>query len=125
MGGNLGKDGSVAYQFENKGSLIIAKDKYPDEDQVMLDALDAGCEDIEISDDYYEVVTDPSEYHKVLQGLTAAEYEFADVSLGPEAMTFAQLTDPDQIEKIEKLLDGLEEIDDVQDVFHNWEQEEE
>ncbi|MDI9490171.1 MAG: YebC/PmpR family DNA-binding transcriptional regulator [Clostridiaceae bacterium] len=124
-GGNLGKDGSVAYQFENKGSLIIAKDKYPDEDQVMLDALDAGCEDIEISDDYYEVVTDPSEYHKVLQGLTAAEYEFADVSLGPEAMTFAQLTDPDQIEKIEKLLDGLEEIDDVQDVFHNWEQEEE
>lgn len=123
-GGNLGKDGSVAFLFERKGSLILSKEKYPEEDQVMLEALEAGCEDIEISDDFYEIITSPSEYNSVLRTLTTAGYEFEDVSLGSHPMTYAQLEDVDQIENLEKLLDGLEEIDDVQDVYHNWEQEE-
>lgn len=124
FGGNLGKDGSVAFQFETKGSLILDKQKYPDEDQVMMDALDAGCEDIENSDDYYEIITAPTEYHVVMRTLSKSGYEFADVSLGPEPITFATLTDPEQIEKVEKLIDNLEDIDDVQDVYHNLEETE-
>lgn len=124
FGGNLGKDGSVAFQFETKGNLILAKDKYSDEDQVMIDALDAGCEDIEISDDFYAVITAPNNYHQVMQTLSKAGYNFEDVSLGPEPITFVTLTEAEQIEKVERLIESLEDIDDVQDVYHNLEESE-
>ncbi len=123
-GGNLGKDGSVSFLFENKGVLIIDKEKYADEDQVMLDAMDAGCSDFDTTDEYYEIQTTPEDYNQVLQHLTEAGYEFIDVSLGPQPITTAQVENEEDVENLEKLLEKLEEIDDVQDVFHNWENEE-
>ncbi len=123
-GGNLGKDGSVSFQFENKGILIIDKEKYNDEEQVMMDAMEAGCSDFATSEEYYEIQTSPEDYNDVLQQLTEANYEFVDVSVGPQPVVMAQVDQEEDIEKLEKLLEKLEEIDDVQEIFHNWENEE-
>ncbi len=123
-GGNLGKDGSVSFQFENKGSLILDKEKYADEDQVMLDAMEAGCSDFTSDEDFYEVTTTPEDYNQVLKSMSDAGYEFADVSVGPQPIVSVSVTAEEDIEKLEKLLEQLEEIDDVQDVFHNWDNEE-
>ena len=120
-GGNLGKDGSVAFLFERKGILIIEKEKYPDEDQVMLDAMEAGCSDFTVSDEFYEIETEPEEYHMVLRSLTEKRYEFVDLSLGPQPIVSNELDSAEDIEKLEKLLEKLEENDDVQEVYHNCE----
>ncbi|HZJ69135.1 MAG TPA: YebC/PmpR family DNA-binding transcriptional regulator [Candidatus Eisenbacteria bacterium] len=123
--GNLGKDGSVSFQFASKGNLILEKEKYQDEDKVMMDALEAGCDDIEISEEIYEIVTSPENHNEVVQYLTKAGYEFADIFLGPQALTYTKVETVEDEEKLKKMLDKLEELDDVQDVFHNWEQREE
>ena len=75
-GGNLGTNGCVAYQFERKGSLVLDRELYPDEDQVLIDALEAGAEDVEISDEMFEIITEPNDYHFVLEALTDKNYEF-------------------------------------------------
>ncbi|NLJ93907.1 MAG: YebC/PmpR family DNA-binding transcriptional regulator [Clostridiaceae bacterium] len=119
-GGNLGKDGSVNFLFERKGTLILDRSKYQDADQVMLDAMEAGCSDFIESDEYYEIETTVEDYHEVLNNLTELKYEFVDVTLGPEAIIANEVEAAEDIEKLEKLLEKLEENDDVQDVFHNW-----
>lgn len=119
-GGNLGKDGSVSFQFENKGSLILDKEKCSDEEQVMLDAMEAGCSDFDTGEDYYEISTSPEDYNQVLKTMSDAGYEFADLSVGPQPIVSVKVETPEEIEKLENLLERLEEIDDVQDVFHNW-----
>ncbi len=119
-GGNLGKDGSVSFQFEKRGELILEKEKYPDEDQVMLDAMEAGCQDIVTSEDYYEIITKAEDYNRVLQQLSTAGYEFADLSVGPQPLVTVEVDSEEDRENLEKLIDRLEEVDDVQEVFHNW-----
>ncbi len=121
-GGNLGTNGCVAYQFERKGSLILDRELYPDEDQVLIDALEAGAEDVEISDEMFEIITDPAEYHSVLEALTGKNYEFLDLSLAPRPSTWVELSDDEQSKQMEKLIEVMEDHDDVQDVFHNWNQ---
>ncbi len=119
-GGNLGTTGCVAFQFNNKGSLILERDKYPDEETVMMDALEAGAADLESSEEGYEILTDPADYHSVRDTLTEQGYEFADMSLGPVATSFVAVSDAEQTEELEKLIAALEDNDDVQDVYHNW-----
>ena len=121
-GGNLGTNGCVSYQFERKGSLILDRELYPDEDQVLIDALEAGAEDVEISEEMFEIITDPAEYHSVLEALTAKNYEFLDLSLAPRPSTWVELSDDEQSKQMEKLIEVMEDHDDVQDVFHNWNQ---
>ena len=119
-GGNLGVDGSVTFLFNEKGTILISKEDYEDEDQVMGDALDCGAADFDSDDEYYIISTSPSDYYSVREALEAKNYVIADSTLGPVAMTTAEVTDPDAIAQLEKMLDMMDENEDIQEVFHNW-----
>lgn len=124
FGGNLGQSGSVAFLFNKKGLILIEKDGRISEDDLMMEALDVGAEDFTSEEDYFEITTDPNEFSKVREALEKKGYEFieADVSMIPTMTT--KLTDAKQIELMDKLIENLEDMDDVQSVWHNWEQEE-
>jgi YebC/PmpR family DNA-binding regulatory protein len=119
-GGNLGVDGSVSFLFNEKGTILISKEEYEDEDQVMGDALDCGAADFDSDDEFYIISTSPSDYYSVREALEAKNYAIADSTLGPVAMTTAEVTDPDAIAQLEKMLDMMDENEDIQEVFHNW-----
>lgn len=118
-GGNMGTEGSVAFQFKNVGQLILAPGT--SEDKVMEVALEAGAEDVITDDDgAIEVITAPTEFEAVKNALEAAGLrpEMAGVTMRPE--NSIELTGEDA-QRMQKLLDALEDLDDVQDVFHNAE----
>jgi len=119
-GGNLGVDGSVSFLFNEKGTILISKEEYEDEDQVMGDALDCGAADFDSDDEFYIISTSPADYYSVREALEAKNYAIADSTLGPVAMTTAEVTDPDAIAQLEKMLDMMDENEDIQEVFHNW-----
>ncbi len=118
-GGNMGVSGSVSFLLEDKGVIVISKEEYEDEDQVMSDALDAGAEDFVAEDECYEITTAPEDYYAVRDALEDKGYVFLDSSLGPVPVTYAQITDPAMLEQFEKMLDKMDENDDIQEVFHN------
>ena len=120
FGGNMGTAGCVGFLFQEKGSLIIDQEEFEDEEAVMMDALDAGAEDFMAEEGVYEITTSPESYLQVREALEKKGYTFLDVSLGPVPVTWTELTDPELAEKMEKLIDRMEEHDDVQEVFHNW-----
>ena len=124
FGGNLGQSGSVSFMFNKKGVIMIEKDGKISEDDLMMEALEAGAEDLSVEEDYFEITTDPNDFSKVREALEGKGYEFVDaeVSMIPTVMT--KLTDAKQIEFMDKLIENLEDMDDVQNVYHNWEQEE-
>ncbi len=120
-GGNLGTSGCVSYLFNKKGLIVIDKSTTDlDEDSMMMLALDAGADDFEASDDVYEITTSPENFSEVREKLEAQKLEFleADIKLIPT--TYVQL-DETQGEKMQRLIDRLEELDDVVEVYHNWE----
>ncbi len=118
-GGNMGQTGCVSFMFDRKGVIVI-EDEDLDEEAVTMDALEAGAEDLEVDGEIAEITTDPNEMGAVRDAL-AEKYTIssAEVSMVPQTMT--QLTDEGQIASMTKLLDMLEDNDDVQDVYHNWE----
>lgn len=120
FGGNMGTSGCVGFLFSEKGQILLDRAEYEDEEVVMLDALDAGAEDFAAEDEVFVVTTDPDSYHPVREALEKKGYAFLDTSLGPVPVTYAELTDPELVEKMEKLIDRLDELDDVQEVYHNW-----
>ena len=115
-GGNLGTDGSVAYLFSKIGSIVFAGDQ--DEDQIMEIALEAGADDIESSEEAIEVVTPPETFHDVVQAFRSAGFEPEMSELIQRPSTETELSG-EEAEKVMKLIDMLEELDDVQDVFTN------
>ena len=122
-GGNLGAMGCVAFLFNQKGVIDISlEDK--DADEAMMDALDAGAEDFDASEDAAEITTDPENYSAVVKALEEKGYEILSDDLAMVPMTTTRLTDPDQLKAMGKLLDALEENDDVQNVWHSLENEE-
>ena len=120
FGGNLGTSGCVSFMFQQKGVLIVEKEDL-DEDKVMEDCLEAGAADFQADEDVFEIYTEPSDFSGVLEDLTAKGYEFvsAEVEMVPD--TYTSLPDEDTAVKMQKLLDALEDNDDVQNVWHNWE----
>lgn len=119
-GGNLGTQGCVSFMFEKKGVIVIEKEGN-EEDKVMEDALESGAADFSSdSDDVFEIYTEPSDFGAVMEALEANGYEFvsADVSMIPS--NYTKIDDPEAAEKMQKLLDMLDENDDVQNVYHNW-----
>ncbi len=121
-GGNLGTDGSVSYMFERKGTIIIS-DGY-DEDTMMMVALDAGAEDFEHQDDTYIITTDQDNFTKVRDELEKNDVkEFIDCTLTYVPTMEVEITDEEQKEKVYKLIDNLEDLDDVQDVYYNLKEE--
>ena len=120
-GGNMGQTGCVSFMFDQKGIIIIENEDM-DEDEITMDALEAGADDIEVEDGVAEIVTAPSDMGAVRDAL-AEKYTIssAEVSMVPQTMT--ELTEEGQINAMTKLLDMLEDNDDVQDVYHNWSEE--
>ena len=119
-GGNLGVDGSVSFLFNEKGTILISKEDYEDEDQVMGDALDCGASDFDSDEEFYIISTTTTDYYAVRDALEAKNYVISDSTLGPVAMTTAEVTDPDAVAQLEKMLDMMDENEDIQEVFHNW-----
>ena len=119
-GGNLGVDGSVSFLFTEKGTILISKEDYEDEDQVMGDALDCGASDFDSDDEYYIISTSTTDYYAVREALEAKNYVIADSTLGPVAITTVEVTDPEAVAQLEKMLDMMDENEDIQEVFHNW-----
>lgn len=120
-GGNLGQAGSVSFMFDRKGQIVIeAEDR--DEDTVMMDALEAGAEDFTADEDVFEIVTEPNDLGAVRDALEEKGYTFvsAEVAYIPQTMT--TLTDESMAEKMEKLIDMMDENEDVQAFWHNWEE---
>jgi YebC/PmpR family DNA-binding regulatory protein len=119
-GGNMGSSGCVSFMFQKKGELVIEKTDELDEDEVMMMALDAGAEDFASEEEVFVVTTTPEDFGTVREALEANGIEFleADVKLIPDTYT---AVDEETAIKIQKMLDALEEDDDVQDVYHNAE----
>lgn len=118
--GNMGVAGSVSFLFEEKGTIIISREDFEDEEQVMMDAVEAGAEEFEAEDEIYQITTSPDDYYQVKEQLEANGYTFADSSLGPVPITMAVVSDPAVIEKLEKMLDKMDDNDDIQEVYYNW-----
>lgn len=122
-GGNLGTNGSVTFMFEKKGQIGIAKDDKVDADELMMEALDLGAEDIIEREEAFQILTSQEDYMKVRDGLDGKGYEFivSEVSYLPNTM--AEVTDENIMTELDKLIDMLEDNDDVQEVYLNWERE--
>lgn len=124
FGGNLGQNGSVMFMFNRVGTITVDAAGL-EEDTVMEDALEAGADDFNTDGDVFEITTPPNDLGKVRDALEAKGYSFlsAEVEYVPTTMT--ALTDPADIENMEKMIDMFEENDDVQAIWHNWEMPEE
>ena len=121
-GGNMGTSGCVSFMFDEKGLIVIDKEEIAmDSDELMMLALEAGAEDFVAEDDSYEITTLSNDLGMVREALEAANIPMvsADVTMIPQ--TYTTLTNDDDIKKMNKLLDLLDDDDDVQNVFHNWE----
>lgn len=123
-GGNLGQPGSVMFQFQRQG-LIAVEAEGRDEDAVMEAALEAGAEDFNSDGDVYSIVTDPNQMGTVRDGIEKAGYPYLSAEVAYVPSVTVDITDPEMAEKMEKLIDLLEENDDVQEVWHNWNMPEE
>ena len=119
-GGNLGTTGCVSYMFADKGVIAINGEGI-DEEQLMMDALEAGAEDITNEDGIFEITTDPADFSAVSDALTNAGYTFISAEQSKIPANYVELTDEDAIKNMEKLLDMLDDNDDVTNIWHNWE----
>ena len=121
-GGNLGTTGCVSYMFNKKGVIVIEKDSTEmDEDELMMLALDAGAEDFQSYDEVYEVITAPNDFEQVREKLEESDLEFLEASVQMVPTTTVKL-DEKATEKMERLIEKLEELDDVSNIYHNWEE---
>ena len=117
-GGNLGTDGSVSYMFERRGVIVV--DKTVDEDELMMTVLDNGAIDFIVNDDTYEIYTTPDTFLKVKEAMeTMGIKDFLTSEITYVASNQIEVEDEETKEKIYNLIDALEDIDDVQDVYHN------
>jgi len=119
-GGNLGTTGCVSYMFDRKGIIISEKKEGIDEDSLMMAALEAGAEDVVSEEEYFEVQTSVGDFSQVREELEKAGYEFMEAQLQMIPQTMVRL-DEKHSAAMEKLIDLLEDNDDVQNVYHNWE----
>ena len=122
--GNVGTSGCVSFMFDEKGQIIIDKEECSmDPDELMMLALDAGAEDFSEEEDSYEVLTAPDDFSAVREALEAQKIPMMEASITMIPQTWATLTDEEDIKRMNRILDLLDEDDDVQEVFHNWDEE--
>ena len=119
--GNIGTPGCVSFMFDKKGQIIIDKEEYEaDADELMMTSLDAGAEDFSEEEDSYEILTDPDELENVKKALEDAGIPLASAEVTMIPQNYVDLTDETAIKNLQKTLDLLDEDDDVQAVYHNW-----
>ncbi len=121
-GKGLGATGCVSWSFDQKGVIVIEKEDL-DEDTVMMDALDAGAADFEAQEEVFEITTSPDDFGAVLGALEAKGYTFLSAEVAMVPQNYVKLESEEDIRNMEKLIELLEEDDDVQNVYHNWEQD--
>ena len=121
--GNIGTQGCVSYMFDRKGQIIVAKEDCDmDADELMMLALDAGAEDFVEEEDSYEILTDPDDFSAVRETLEEKQIPMAAAEVTMIPQSYVELTDEQDLYHINKLLSLLEEDDDVQEVYHSWEE---
>lgn len=121
FGGNMGATGCVSWQFDKKGVIVIEKTD-ADEDEMILSFLDAGADDIDSEGEVYEVFTTPEDFSSVRETLENTGHNILSAEVEMIAQNYVALTDENDLKNMQKLLDALEDNDDVQDVYHNWEE---
>ncbi len=120
-GGNMGNSGCVSFMFDEKGLIVIDKEEIDmDEEELMMAALDAGAEDFAAEEDSYEITTAPDDFSAVRETLEAAGIPMASAEVTMIPQTYTELTDEEDIKKMNKLLEMLDDDDDVQNTYHNW-----
>lgn len=119
FGGNLGTPGCVSFMFSSKGVIMIEKNDL-DDDKVMEDALESGASDFMTDDETFEIYTEPEDFSSVREDLESKGYEFVSAEIEMVPSTFTSISDEESVLKMKKLLDMLDDNDDVQNVFHNW-----
>lgn len=123
-GGNMGTTGCVSFMFDKKGEIVIEREAVEmDEDELMMLAIEAGAEDFNAEEEGFTIITAPEDFGDVHKELETAGIVMASAEVAMIPQTITELTDQDDIDKMEAMLDLLEDDDDVQDVFHNFESE--
>jgi len=121
FGGNLGASGCVAWSFDKKGVLVIDnEDGDYEEDEVMMDAMDAGADDFEAEEDCFTIYTQPDDFNDVVAKLDKYTFVSAQIEMVPQ--NYQKLESEEQATMMQKLIDAMEDDDDVQNVWHNWEE---
>ena len=126
--GSVGTQGCVSYMFDEKGQIILSKEELEDADitlsadDLMMLALDAGAEDFSEEDDSYEIITLPDDFSAVREAIEAEKIPMASAEVTMLPQTYVTLTDENDIKRLQRTLDLLDEDDDVQDVYHNWDE---
>ena len=124
--GNVGTTGCVSYMFDEKGQIIVDKEECPmEEDDLMMAALDAGAEDFNAEEDSYEIITDPANFTAVTEALEAAGIAMVSAEVTMLPQNYVTLTTPEDKKKMQRIIDLLEEDDDVQAVYTNWDNDDE
>ena len=121
-GGNMGNTGCVSWQFDQKGVIVIDGEDL-DEDTVMMEALDAGAEDFSAEDGIFEVYTSTDSFDEVREKLKEMGYEFMEAQVQMVPQNYMTISGEDNLKNMQKMLEVMEENDDIQNVWHNWEQE--
>ena len=122
-GGNVGTPGCVSYMFDKKGEIVIDKEEIEmDPDELMMLALDAGAEDFEDDEDAYTVYTAPDDFSMVREALEKENIPMASAGVSMIPQNYITLTDEDAVKELNRILDMLDDDDDVQEVYHNWDE---
>lgn len=122
-GGNVGTTGCVSFMFDQKGQIIVAKEDCEMEaDDLMMIALDAGAEDFSEEEDSFEILTAPDDFSAVREALENEKVVMASAEVTMVPQTYVELTSEEDIKKMNRILDLLDEDDDVQAVYHNWDE---
>ena len=121
--GSVGTPGCVSYMFDERGQIIVDKEATDmSADDIMMMALDAGADDVEEEDDSFVITSSPADFSAVREALEKEGLPMADASVTMVPQTYVQLTSEEDIRNINRILDLLDESDDVQEVYHNWEE---
>ena len=122
-GGNIGTPGCVSFMFDKRGQILIDKEECDiDADELMMAALDLGAEDFNDEEDSYEILTDPENFSAVREGLEKLGVPMADAEVTMIPQNWVTLSDEEDIKKMNRILDLLDAEDDVQNVYHSWDE---
>ena len=123
-GGNLGASGCVSWSFDRKGVIVIDnEDGDLDEETVMMDALDCGASDVEADGPVFEITCEPDDFNAVTSALEDKGYVFASAAIEMVPQNYVKLTNEEDIKNMTKMIDLMEDNDDIQNVYHNWDQD--
>lgn len=121
-GGNMGTTGCVGFMFDERGQIMVEKGDGVDGDSIMMLALEAGAADINEEEEGYEIITEPDNFSAVREALEKEGIPMAEAAVTMLPQTYTELADEDDIKKMNRLLELLEEDDDVKNVYHNWDE---